>query len=586
MQDITPSDSERLHIDRQLEGGLDEKCCVDSRRRRNSLAPISRLPLCLLTAVFLFFPATDPETDDDDNVIDDNDFPTLLSITHVCHFWRKVALDSALLWTNIMFLRGPQWRHATLHRSKSAPLTILIQPPIRVLGDNEADRYSRLENNTRTVLPQLHRIKVLDALITRRILPELISSMQQIPQLPTLESFRLDTDLADRLDLPDNLLSGRCPRLRNLQLSACTFAWTTGMFPSDLTTLELVICLYQNPRPTPHELFAILRQLPFLQVFELCYEPGWETEDDGLYREWSLMPPYHLPVDMPNLLRLSIEDAPLPLSNLLQSLIIPAHATIRVDCSYTHSPRSFKDEMSTLLRTIVVRHDRIRADHTGSSLSMTWSAGTNVLEDANMTIEIAIKIPGVDEPLRCLEFSISASHFTESFIREYQFDRIMQWSSSELQMEQAVSLSFQGNFAMSPDVARDLFMSMGRIQTLELKDSMMYRIPHTLNHFLCADRDNAAPPEHPPTTPSLPALVTLHLHRVIDYGLYHTGGGHYQDMPTIHKELADFFESRHALFPDLGPVEILFHGAGIADNELQELEAVKGIRCARRGVDT
>lgn len=61
------------------------------------------------------------------------------------------------------------------------------------------------------------------------------------------------------------------------------------------------------------------------------------------------MPPLHPPVDMSNLLRLSVKDAHLPLSNLLHALVIPAHAAITLDCSYTHSYQSFKNELSTLL---------------------------------------------------------------------------------------------------------------------------------------------------------------------------------------------------------------------------------------------
>lgn len=85
MSNIAPSDPERLDIDRLLGGCLDEYLCLELRPRRNNLAPIFRLPLCLLTTVFLFFPAADPEVDDTNHIIRDNDFPTLLSITHVCH---------------------------------------------------------------------------------------------------------------------------------------------------------------------------------------------------------------------------------------------------------------------------------------------------------------------------------------------------------------------------------------------------------------------------------------------------------------------------------------------------------------------
>lgn len=73
-----------------------------------------------------------------------------------------------------------------------------------------------------------------------------------------------------------------------------------------------------------------------------------------------------------------------------------------------------------------------------------------------------------------------------------------------------------------------------------------------------------------------------------EYGYYRTPRDHYLDTPTLlHRELDDFFRSRYALFPNLQPVELFFYGIIIADEELQELEAVKGTRTSRReGLDT
>lgn len=90
-------------------------------RERNSSAPIMRIPPEILVKIFVhyqntFFLHWNPEE--------------WIKVTHVCHFFRQVALASPTLWSRIYFRSGDQTKtylrglKEYLLRSKQAPLTV------------------------------------------------------------------------------------------------------------------------------------------------------------------------------------------------------------------------------------------------------------------------------------------------------------------------------------------------------------------------------------------------------------------------------------------------------------------------------
>lgn len=85
----------------------------------------------------------------------------------------------------------------------------------------------------------------------------------------------------------------------------------------------------------------------------------------------------------------------------------------------------------------------------------------------------------------------------------------MQYSLPRLQLELTFSLSVQGDFVLRLEVARALLVSMGRIQALELKDSMIYEVPITLKHFLQCARVVAISPSQ--NIPQYLILTRAHL---------------------------------------------------------------------------
>src|ERR1700735_4014641 len=82
----------------------------------NTLVPVSRLPDCLLTDIFILVR---------DIEYSSSSSPPCLRVSHVSRAWRNAALHCSLLWTNILF-HPPEWTAIMLHRARTAPLTVKV----------------------------------------------------------------------------------------------------------------------------------------------------------------------------------------------------------------------------------------------------------------------------------------------------------------------------------------------------------------------------------------------------------------------------------------------------------------------------
>ncbi|KAH9978417.1 hypothetical protein BJV77DRAFT_518170 [Russula vinacea] len=108
-------------IDEQLKVVDDAKELLRSQlARRNALAPISLLPPEVLVRVFHFLVFEDLAFSGELNL-------GWLRATHVCQFWRQVALDDSSLWATISGIpRNTEFISEMLARARNAPLNINI----------------------------------------------------------------------------------------------------------------------------------------------------------------------------------------------------------------------------------------------------------------------------------------------------------------------------------------------------------------------------------------------------------------------------------------------------------------------------
>ncbi|KAJ7471399.1 hypothetical protein B0H11DRAFT_1812095 [Mycena galericulata] len=191
------------------------------RTRRNSLAPISRLPTEILAAILELCPTIE----DDRPHFRTRKFVRGVKIAHVCRRWRDVAMANPQFWTHIVLSR-PRWALEMLHRSRSAPL---------VVGVDLAAADSKTVAARDLVLGQLTRIREL-----RLCLPmfDRLPSPLFTPA-PILDTFYLWT--FGRLDFiaPASLFHGDAPCLRHLSLRACQIESESPIWDT-LVSLELI----------------------------------------------------------------------------------------------------------------------------------------------------------------------------------------------------------------------------------------------------------------------------------------------------------------------------------------------------------
>lgn len=89
---------------------------INLKRRRSALVPVFRLLPEILTIIFRMIATFD--------IIGTS--PASLSFSHVCHSWRKLALNCPMLWTHLPIKLSPLTQEL-LTRSKTLPLTITVE---------------------------------------------------------------------------------------------------------------------------------------------------------------------------------------------------------------------------------------------------------------------------------------------------------------------------------------------------------------------------------------------------------------------------------------------------------------------------
>ncbi|KZV63650.1 hypothetical protein PENSPDRAFT_657111 [Peniophora sp. CONT] len=176
-------------------------------------------------------------------------------VSHVCSYWRSVAIGNAMLWTTIPLNLCTPWIRDILLRSKSLALDITIP------CDANWDAVSM-------VLSQFHRIRSIDAERNAGIISDYITTHSA----RRLESLRIDHSLGnDPLCLSDDMI--HCyPRLKELSIPAAAF------LPSLVHGLTHFALLSVEVPPSVNGLYNFIKSLEGIQYLHLenCFSMGHE----------------------------------------------------------------------------------------------------------------------------------------------------------------------------------------------------------------------------------------------------------------------------------------------------------------------
>ena len=210
--------------------------------RRNALSPISSLPPEVFIAIFSLLCL--PGTSSSPNVgMPDSDYHiTRLRISHVCHQWRKIALDQPRLWSHVDFFTQAGAAEILI-RAKSAPLYLEAS-----LSDCVSDdvRFRTFRKELLARMAYICRLRISAEPIHILTLKGLMSPAPTLEHL-SLSSYSKRTGRSRRTrrrcPISDTLFNGSTPRLSCLELRYCDVSWKSPLLKG-LKHLEIV-------RPSP-----------------------------------------------------------------------------------------------------------------------------------------------------------------------------------------------------------------------------------------------------------------------------------------------------------------------------------------------
>lgn len=240
-----------------------------------------------------------------------------LFVTHVCQYWRLLALDFPELWTQIYSL-NPDCVQAFLLRSKEMPLYVNYPWSL----DKDVDCIKSV------LFSASHRFRRLELVLLGAANAFLMHSFPR--GAPLLSHLKLSYPS----EIPENapVCQNGFPTLRHLELerfSTGNFATTRSLLNSSLRSLVIT---QPHPRRSPSLWTRILAQLPLLEELTFtCALPRLDWNDLSQTEPVSIPP-----ICLPHLSSLNLlGDNPVDQLSLLQC-IIPSN-DIRIKfVSYVH----------------------------------------------------------------------------------------------------------------------------------------------------------------------------------------------------------------------------------------------------------
>ena len=331
---------------------------------RNALAPISLLPPEVLALIFHFLSFEEPPCSGKQNL-------GWIRATHVCHFWRHVALGDSSLWarisgrpTNLKLISG------MLARTRTAPLDIDIDLDGTLLRELVLLMLHRHLSHTRKL--RLRTATSLHFDSFRRIYSQ---------EAPVLEHFELDSfnsPIIFRELGGMTLFKGQAPSLRSLVLTHVFIPWS--LIPrGQLTRLEIsLVDVYEiSIADIPllgdlNQLIDLLVNCPELEVLAL----------DSCLPSQLVHFPYGQTIHLPHLSRLTLGGSSPRISNLLKILKIPSSTMLHLYCTFENA--STYDDHDLLL-PVVSAHFRSSAPIEFKNLRVTLNSTDRLFEVTGLT---------------------------------------------------------------------------------------------------------------------------------------------------------------------------------------------------------
>ncbi|TFK21600.1 hypothetical protein FA15DRAFT_645343 [Coprinopsis marcescibilis] len=237
-----------------------------------------------------------------------------LRISHVCRYWRNVALECPKIWS-VIDVTSARVTQAFLERSKQTDLSLNVWKRVGTFP-------SEIEALLRDVLgKQAHRLRSLKFKGDSTFVENLL----KIPtSAPNLEFLAVEQGgYYDHINLDSSVLKEGAPRLRELRLRNSSISWTSPLL-AGLTSLHISTNVGASTQaPTSEQFIQAVNNMPYLKSLEL--ETCLPTPDS--------FSPHLKPAPLTSLQDLSLKGSFVGCAVALKCLQLPTTAKIDLKCS-------------------------------------------------------------------------------------------------------------------------------------------------------------------------------------------------------------------------------------------------------------
>jgi hypothetical protein len=308
--DASSREIERQKLDKEIQHASEVLRML--KTRRNSLAPISRLPTEILARIF---------TTIAHSYLDNfgyRELSWIYSVTAVCGHWRAIALECTSLWCFIS-VECQNWTEVMLERSKMAPLIVKAK-----LDDDPLDISSE-GDTVRLALQHISRIKELRLVTSKDNIEVLIDRIDE--RAPLLRTLCLSNSwggdpMNNKYTLPEMLFVGDDHRLERLELVNCVISWDSPLL-HNLIHLKL----HNTLQPTITQLLEALERMPLVETLDLKDSlPVMSNDNFG-------SPEIIRVIHLSRLSALSLSSTAIECAYLLNHISYPASTSLRLRCT-------------------------------------------------------------------------------------------------------------------------------------------------------------------------------------------------------------------------------------------------------------
>ena len=414
--DTKPAEA-RDHLRQAIHNGLKarEEFLRTSKYRRNARVPISRLPPETLATIFALLSHS--------VYAEKRSYTEWLHVTHVCHYWREVALSCSYLWSYINFNKlNPASIIEILARAKMSPLHLEVNINYWSKG-----RFDALERLLEAHISHTRQLTISGEL---RNLPERLVSPAPALELLSLSSL----DFAPSAPvIPDALLSA-APNLTSLELDGYGISWKIPL--KGLRTLKMKKA---SKGFTLNDWLDALNEMPQLGTLVL-HNASPEVSHDSLLTSGPRRTVTH-----PSLTQFNISASARDCALALVHLVLPALTSLQV----TADSHCEDGEDVRLLIPYVVRNANGPQDTTPLQSMLLWGESSHAEILAWVVPDADLEVPGLPTPLSTavspcprLVFSASGNGRWRNGTNTMVFDTIL----VQLPMNAISTLTVKSNY--------------------------------------------------------------------------------------------------------------------------------------------